>query len=75
MNTDYKVGNLIYDANIYNRLNAFISDLQFLKSGYRKIRILKYFNFAVAQAGSCFQLQRVGIIFMIWITLYQYLNK
>lgn len=29
MNTDYKVGNLIYDANIYDGLNTFLSDLQF----------------------------------------------
>ena len=31
MNTDYKVGNLIYDANIYDGLNIFLSDLQFYK--------------------------------------------
>jgi Methylase involved in ubiquinone/menaquinone biosynthesis len=29
MNTDYKVGDLIYDANIYDGLNTFLSDLQF----------------------------------------------
>lgn len=32
MNTDYKVGDLIYDANIYDGLNTFLSDLPF----YRK---------------------------------------
>lgn len=31
MNTDYKVGDLIYDANIYDGLNAFLSDLPFYK--------------------------------------------
>ena len=31
MNTDYKVGDLIYDANIYDGLNTFLSDLQFYK--------------------------------------------
>ena len=31
MKTDYKVGELIYDANIYDRLNTFLSDLQFYK--------------------------------------------
>lgn len=31
MNTDYKVGDLIYDANIYDGLNSFLSDLQFYK--------------------------------------------
>ena len=31
MNTDYKVGDLIYDANIYDGLNTFLSDLRFYK--------------------------------------------
>ena len=31
MNTDYKVGDLIYDANIYDGLNTFLFDLQFYK--------------------------------------------
>ena len=31
MTTDYKVGELIYDANIYDGLNACLSDLQFYK--------------------------------------------
>lgn len=32
MNTDYKVGNLIYDANIYDGLNTFLFDLPFYKN-------------------------------------------
>lgn len=31
MNTEYKVGDLIYDANIYDGLNTFLFDLQFYK--------------------------------------------
>lgn len=31
MTTDYKVGELIYDAHIYDGLNTFLSDLQFYK--------------------------------------------
>ena len=31
MKADYKVGDLIYDANIYDGLNTFLSDLQFYK--------------------------------------------
>lgn len=31
MDTDYKVGDLIYDANIYDGLNTALSDLQFYK--------------------------------------------
>lgn len=49
MSADYEVGDLIYDANIYDGLNTFLSDLQFYKSGYRKIRRLKYLNCAVVQ--------------------------
>ena len=30
-NVEYKVGDLIYDANIYDGLNTFLSDLQFYK--------------------------------------------
>ncbi|MCC8145427.1 MAG: class I SAM-dependent methyltransferase [Bacteroidales bacterium] len=31
MNTGYKVGDLVYDANIYDGLNTFLSDLPFYK--------------------------------------------
>ena len=31
MNTDYRVGDLIYDENMYDGLNIFLSDLQFYK--------------------------------------------
>lgn len=31
MNSDYKVGDLIYDANIYDGMNTDLSDLQFYK--------------------------------------------
>ncbi len=31
MNTDYKVGDFVYDANIYDGLNTFLSDLPFYK--------------------------------------------
>jgi SAM-dependent methyltransferase len=31
-NTEYKVGDLIYDANIYDGLNTFLYDLQFYKN-------------------------------------------
>ena len=31
MNIGYKVGELIYDANIYDGLNTFLSDLRFYK--------------------------------------------
>lgn len=50
MNIGYKVGELIYDANIYDGLNTFLSDLQFYKKWLPKIRRLKYLNCAVVQA-------------------------
>ena len=31
MNSDYKVGDLIYDANIYDGMNTSMDDLQFYK--------------------------------------------
>lgn len=31
MNSNYKVGDLIYDANIYDGMNTHIDDLQFYK--------------------------------------------
>lgn len=31
IDTDYKVGDLIYDANLYDGLNTFLYDLQFYK--------------------------------------------
>ena len=31
MNSDYKVGDLIYDANIYDGMNTGLTDLQFYK--------------------------------------------
>ena len=41
MNTDYKVGDLIYDASIYDGLNTFLSDLQFYKKWLPKNRDAK----------------------------------
>lgn len=41
MNTDYKVGNLIYDANIYDGLNTFLFDLPFYKKWLPKDRNVK----------------------------------
>lgn len=41
MNTDYKVGDLIYDANIYDGLNTFLSDLQFYKKWLPKNKEVK----------------------------------
>ncbi len=41
MNIDYKVGDLIYDGNIYDGLNTFLSDLQFYKKWMPKSKDAK----------------------------------
>lgn len=41
MDTDYKVGDLIYDADIYDGLNTFLTDLQFYKKWLPKNRDAK----------------------------------
>lgn len=41
MNSDYKVGNLIYDANIYDGLNTFLDDLQFYNKWLPRIKDAK----------------------------------
>ena len=64
MNTDYKVGNLIYDANIYDGLNTFLFDLPFYKKWLPQNKDAKYLNFAVEQAGLRFPLQRTDTIFV-----------
>ena len=40
MNIGYKVGELIYDANIYDGLNTFLSDLQFYKKWLPNNKVL-----------------------------------
>ena len=48
MNTDYKVGDFIYNADIYDGLNNSLSDLEFLqKNGCLRIKMPKYLNSAV----------------------------
>ena len=50
MNTDYKVGDLIYDANIYDGMIC-----NFISGGYPKVKVPEYLNFVVEQAGLLFQ--------------------
>lgn len=55
MNTDYKVGDLIYDATIYDGLNTFLSDLHFISrigfqnlfpAGFRLVFVQRGFGIA-----------------------------
>lgn len=55
MNAEYKVGDFIYNADIYDGLNNSLSDLAFYKNGYLKIKMLKYLNSAVARVDLRFQ--------------------
>ena len=62
MNSDYKVGDLIYDANIYDGMNTDLSDLQFYKSVVlpQNKGCPKYSNFVVEQAGLLLPIARDG---------------
>lgn len=55
MNTDYKVGDFIYNADIYDGLNNSLSDLEFYKKGCLRIKMPKYLNSAVARVDLRFQ--------------------
>ena len=55
MNTDYKVGDFIYNADIYDGLNNSLSDLEFYKNGCLRIKMPKYLNSAVARVDLRFQ--------------------
>ena len=46
MHTAYEVGDLIYDANMYDGLNTFPSDLRFYKKWLPEIRTPNCSNFA-----------------------------
>lgn len=63
MKIDYKVGELIYDANIYDGMNTHVEDLQFYKSGFRPTKMLEYLNFAVVQEGLRSRLPKTDTIF------------
>ena len=43
MNSDYKVGDLIYDANIYDGMNTSMDDLQFYKRQYFQLLLKRRF--------------------------------
>lgn len=75
MNSDYKVGDLIYDANIYDGMNTDLSDLQFYKRWLPQSKGARILNFVVEQAGLLFQLQGMDIILVELTTLPQCLPK
>ena len=75
MNSDYKVGDLIYDANIYDAMNTNLDDLHFYSGGCRKTRMRRYLNFVVVQADLLFPLQRKDMILLELITPLQCLPR
>ena len=70
MNSNYQVGDLIYDANIYDGMNTDLADLH-----YPKVRMPEYLSFVVEQAGLLFQLQRMDIILVALIIRLQCSTK
>lgn len=75
MNSDYKVGDLIYDANIYDAMNTNLDDLHFYKRWLPETGIHGYLNFVVVQAGLLFPLQRKDMILPGLITPLQCLLR
>ncbi len=56
MNSNYKVGDLIYDANIYDGMNTHIDDLLYFTSdGCLKTSLPVYLNFVAVQADLLFR--------------------
>ena len=63
--TDYKVGELIYDANIYDGLNTSLSDLQFYKKQLPTNKDARILELCCVRVGLLFQLHRRDIIFVV----------
>ena len=74
MNTDYKVGDLIYDANIYDGMNTDLSDLQFYKRWLPQSKGARILELCCG-TGLLFQLQGMDMILVVLITLPQCLPK
>ena len=70
MNTDYRVGDLIYDANMYDGLNIFLSDLQFYKKWLPQNKNAKILELCCG-TGLRFQSQKTDTISVELITLHQ----
>ena len=60
MNIDYKVGDFIYDADIYDGLNKFLSDLEFYKNWLPKKKGAKIFEFCCGTGRLRIQIERYG---------------
>lgn len=75
MNTDYKVGDLIYDASIYDGLNTFLSDLQFYKKWLPKNRDAKILELCCGTGRLTLPIAKDGYNICESITLHPCLNK
>lgn len=76
MNADYKVGDLIYDANIYDGLNTFLSDLQFYKKWLPENKDdRRILELCCGTGRLTLPIARMDTIFVGLITLHPCLNR
>ena len=61
LNTDYKVGDLIYDANIYDGLNTFLSDFQFYRNWMPKLSNTKVLELCCGSGRLTIPLAKSGV--------------
>lgn len=61
LNTDYKVGELIYDANIYDGLNTFLFDFQFYLNWMPKLKNTKVLELCCGSGRLTIPLAKNGV--------------
>lgn len=75
MNTDYTVGDLIYDANIYDGMNTDLSDLQFYKRWLPQNKGARILELCCGTGRLTLPIARMDMILVELITLPQCLPK
>jgi 2-polyprenyl-3-methyl-5-hydroxy-6-metoxy-1,4-benzoquinol methylase len=75
MNIDYKVGDLIYDANIYDGMNTDLSDLQFYKRWLPQSKGARILELCCGTGRLTLPIARDDMILVELITLPQCLPK
>lgn len=74
MNTDYKVGDFIYDADIYDGLNKFLSDLEFYKKWLPKNKEAKILELCCGTGRLTIPIARMAMTLRALIILHPCLN-
>ena len=74
MKTDYKVGDLVYDADIYDGLNTSLSDLKFYKRRLPQNKDAKILELCCGTGRLTIPITKDGYNISGLITLHQCLN-